>query len=175
MRFFALPSWALNPKRKNQPPVDQLAPKLEGGELSAIADRCEFRSWVLVDHCKRLLKDTDEPHAVLAQPPNDLPALLRTADQLLAMSRHDGGSTARVWRCECGCHYSLEASLVGPVAIKCDRCGRTIDLDIGHALSHAASPPAAPEAARLAAARKSLSEFFREAMARGWPVLVARE
>jgi hypothetical protein len=175
-RFYAVPAWQLlegdkMKTRASDPQVEPLVPSLGDQSLERILGRAEYRGELAFERAQRLLRDSGTP-AVYARPPNDLPALLRTADQLQRIARQEAGEPAMVWRCECGARYAVPVSLSRPLSIRCDRCDRTIDLDP----STAQSEPyvSDPSHVQVNAARQALSEFFREAMSRGWPVLVAK-
>lgn len=178
-RFHAVPRWVLarDPKDKRAPvpqPTDRLDP-----DVPAMPDavekglaRTEYRGAYALEHVAALLQGSKGP-VVFASPPNDLPALLRTADQLLTLARQDAGEKAHVWRCDCGTHYAVPVALIRPVAIRCERCGRTVDFEIGKSIGEQNLQEMAQS--HVNAYRRGLSEFFREAMARNWPVLVTNE
>lgn len=172
MRFFSIPAWKLADPGK-APAGDEeaeLRPALaEPGLVRAALERIEYRGDKALERAEQLVASGSP--AVYARSPNDLPALLRTADQLLTLARVDAGEQTQVWRCTCGSRYAVPVSLVRPVSLRCERCGNTIELDPGHADESSVSDPVK---ARVNAARHALADFFREAMARGWPVLVAR-
>jgi hypothetical protein len=178
-RFHAVPRWVLtyDPKdRRAKKPeaADRLNPDVPENPDSvdrALA-RSEYRGSFAIEHVAELLHSGKGP-VVFASPPNDLPALLRTADQLETLARQDAGEKARVWRCDCGTHYAVPVALIRPVAIRCERCGRTVDFEIGKSIGEQNVAEAAQS--HVNAYRKGLAEFFREAMARGWPVLVSNE
>jgi hypothetical protein len=132
----------------------------------------EYRGAFALEHISELLGSNKGP-VVFASPPNDLPALLRTADQLETLARQDAGEKARVWRCDCGTHYAVPVALIRPVAIRCERCGRTVDFEIGKSIGE--QNLAEVQQSHVNAYRRGIAEFFREAMARGWPVLVSNE
>lgn len=108
--------------------------------------------------------------SVFARPPADLPALLRLADQLETLAQQQKGERALVWKCECGTRYAVPITLFRAVSIRCESCGRAVPLDQGASLGEEALIDPLEDAANRA--RHELSRFFREAMARGWPVLV---
>ena len=166
IRFYATPAWELG-----KPSKELLEPV--GAEPELIAEafaRAEYRGDRPLDKAKKVIAEAQKGPPIFAQPPNDLPALLRLADQLLTLSRQDAGERAKVWRCECGTRYAVPVSLLRPVSIKCERCGRTLELEIGTSVGD--DQLVEPMQGRVNLCRKALSEFFREAMARGWPVLV---
>ena len=166
IRFYATPAWELG-----KAPTDLLEPSgLEPDLIPQAFARSEYRGERPLDKARKVLEDAKGP-AIFAQPPNDLPALLRLADQLVTLARQDAGERAKVWRCECGTRYAVPVSLLRPVSIKCERCGRTLELEISK--SEGDDQLVEPFQGRVNGCRKSIAEFFREAMARGWPVLVA--
>lgn len=160
-RFFSVPPW--NPKEA------ELVPD-SNSDLQAALARVEYRGFKAHDRALELL--AAKSPAVFASSPNDLPALLRTADQLLTIAKMDAGERAQVWRCSCGTPYAVPVALVRPVSLRCDRCGNTVEMDPSRASGE--QQLADPKTTTINATRLALSTFFREAMARGWPVLVAK-
>ncbi len=140
----------------------------------------EFRDERARDRLYALLRPSKTPQAslgpgfgpasVFARPPSDLPALLRLADQLEALAREHQGERALVWKCDCGTRYAVPVALFRPVSIRCENCGRTVELDPKRSLGEEALLDPLEVAANRC--RQELARFFREAMARGWPVLV---
>ncbi|MBX7101041.1 MAG: hypothetical protein K1X89_25215 [Myxococcaceae bacterium] len=174
IRFVAVPAWQLEPpvKGKAQPAPERLEPPLhESPEVlvEALA-RSEFRGENPLEYADALFARGGS--TVFAKPPQDLPALLRLADQLVLLARQEAGERARAFVCECGTRYAVPVALLRPVAIPCERCGRSLELDATK--SDGEESIAEPFQGRVNACRKALSDFFREAMARGWPVLVER-
>lgn len=170
-RFYAVPAWQLLDEKSTKPPEETLNPTaMEPGDLALALSRVEYRGFKAKDRALELL--AVKSPAVFASSPNDLPALLRTADQLLTIAKMDAGERARVWRCQCGTRYAVPVTLVRPGSIACDRCGATVEFDLVSAVGETSGGD--PQTASVNAARQSLSEFFREAMARGWPVLVVK-
>ncbi|MCC6333787.1 MAG: hypothetical protein IT380_07345 [Myxococcales bacterium] len=172
-RFYAVPSWqalGADPKKSQGEPADPLSPKLDA-PMERILDTAEYRGERALARAQRLVAEAKGP-AVYARPPKDLPALLRTADQLLLFTHREAGERALVWRCECGTRFAVPVTLLRPVTIRCERCGRMVDLD--PARSAGVSHLTGPELAQINSSRQALADFFREAMARGWPVMVAR-
>lgn len=168
--FFAVPAWQLIPGSKKEaeaplrpnPPDPSLIAEALGG--------VEYRGEPAL---ARALAALDGPTpALYASSPNDLPALLRTADQLLGLSRRRTGERAQVWNCRCGARYAVPVVFVRPVSLPCERCGATVELDPGTSLG--VTQVADPQTHALSETRRALSEFFHEAMARGWPVLVQK-
>src|SRR5262249_59597175 len=69
------------------------------------------------------------PSLVFAQPPQDLPAILRMADQLEALAAAEEGERALVWKCHrCNTRYAVPLGLVRDVSIRCERCGEPVSL-----------------------------------------------
>jgi len=182
--FFAVPAHVLATGKEFKS-AEQLSPQLP--EVPDILERAlagaQYRSFRAKDRIQSLLStesaptlfppnDAHGPSALLAQPPNDLPALLRLADQLDQLAEREAGERALVWKCtSCGTRYAVPVSLVRPVSIRCERCGTAVDLAPGLSLGEEALME--PLQGVVNQARKELAHFFREAMARGWPVLVA--
>ncbi|MFT3707900.1 MAG: hypothetical protein QM817_09615 [Archangium sp.] len=160
-RFYSVPPW--------NPQETELVPEVNG-DLKAALARVEYRGFKAHDRALELL--TTKSPVVFASSPNDLPALLRTADQLLTIAKMDAGERAQVWRCTCGTPYAVPVALVRPVSLRCDRCGNTVEMDPSRATGE--QQLSDPKTTGINATRNALSTFFREAMARGWPVLVAR-
>jgi hypothetical protein len=160
-RFYSVPPW--NPKEA------ELVPDVTGDLRAALA-RVEYRGFKAHDRALELIASQNP--AVFASSPNDLPALLRTADQLLTIAKMDAGERAQVWRCSCGTPYAVPVALVRPVSLRCDRCGNTVEMDPSRSTGE--QQLADPKTTSINATRNALSTFFREAMARGWPVLVAK-
>ncbi|HVE85813.1 MAG TPA: hypothetical protein VND93_23320 [Myxococcales bacterium] len=113
-----------------------------------------------------------EPSGVFARPPQDLPALLRLADQLESLAQVEGGERALVWKCsQCGTRYAVPVALARPVVIPCERCGTAVDLHPDHRVGEESLLD--PFSGAVNTARRELADFFREAMARGYTVLVS--
>jgi hypothetical protein len=174
VQFYALPAWALVPPRRKQDVVqaDPLVPTIatEPGVVTEALDRAEFAGMRATARAEKVLA-AGGPHAIFAKPPNDLPALLRLADELVRNALQDKGNPARIWQCECGHRYGVPEAVLVPMSIACEKCGRQIELEPE---SSTVEELADPRQVRVNAYRAALSEFFREAMARGWPVLVKR-
>lgn len=174
--FYAVPAWQLFDEKTVKamaavtPAEETLQPGIEPGIMEAALAQVEYRGWKAKERALELLS-TKSP-AVFASSPNDLPALLRTADQLLTIAKMDAGERAQMWRCQCGTPYAVPVALVRPVSLLCERCGRTVDLDLANSLGE--SSVTDTRTTSVNAARTALSKFFREAMARGWPVLVKK-
>jgi hypothetical protein len=165
-RFHAAPTWALGAAAGAAD--DRLTPDIAHEELiGEVLSQVEYRGESADGRARRLVGDGGEP-AIYARSPVDLPALLRTADQLLAQARATNGDRPRLGQCRCGAAYAVPVILVPPATLRCDRCGAVIELD------PARGPAMDDRTRRLNATRHALASFFREAMARGWPVLVTR-
>jgi hypothetical protein len=108
---------------------------------------------------------------IFARPPHDLPALLRLADQLEALAGERQGERAMVWKCECGTRYAVPVTLFRAVTIRCERCGRPVELTFGRSIGEDSLLDPGEDLANRC--RKELARFFRDAMARGWPVVVS--
>ncbi len=185
-RFFALPTYRVTDPPALLPMEDALEPKLP--DVPEVVERAltgaEFRDVRARDRLRGLLlAEAPPPHAspgagwgrsaIFAQPPADLPALLRLGDQLEHLALQNIGERAVVWRCECGTRYAVPVALVRTVSIRCERCERTLNL-----LPQTAEGEEAlvdPFMGSVNSCRNQLAEFFREAMARGWPVLVSAQ
>ncbi len=176
--FFALPAWQLLDKKGAQAigaeafvAEEALRPsETEPSLIEPALAGVEYRGYKAWERALELL--TGEKLALFAKAPQDLPALLRTADQLLTIAKVDAGERAQLWRCSCGTRYAVPVSLVRPVSLRCERCGNTVDLDPTRGLGEERITD--PQTAAINSARLSLSVFFREAMARGWPVLIEK-
>ena len=144
---------------------------LFGAEYRDVRARDRLRALLEGQHEPRLASPSScGPAAVFAHPPGDLPALLRLADQLDQLAAQDAGEKALVWKCSCGTRYAVPVALVRQVSIKCERCGRPVELFLPQSLGEESLLE--PAQGAVNAVRKQLAIFFREAMARGWPVLV---
>lgn len=167
--FFAVPAWVL--AESNIPPrnhSDALRPPVsECAITEAVLSQVEYRGFRVKERVLELLAQHNP--AVFAKSPGDLPALLRTADQLVTLAKIDSGERASIFRCGCGTPYAVPVGPVRPLTVRCERCGSTVELDFTQSQSTQQVQASSVHQARLA-----LAEFFREAMARGWPVLVSR-
>ena len=185
-RFFALPAHRVTDHPQLLPIEEGLEPQVP--DVPEAIERAlagaEFRDMRARDRLRSLLlTDRPPPHgspasgwgpsAIYAQPPMDLPALLRLADQLESLARQNTGERALVWRCECGTRYAVPVALVRTVSIRCERCSRTLDLVPGSSEGEEALVD--PFMGAVNSCRRQLAEFFREAMARGWPVFVSAQ
>ncbi len=186
-RFVAIPGHRVVAHPQAQPSDERLEPELPPMQEAverALAS-AEFRDVKAKDRLRSLLQGDRPPNlgspgsgfgpcAVFAQPPQDLPALLRLADELDSMARREAGERALVWKCgECNARYAVPVALVRPVSIRCERCGHAVELNPNRSLGEESLID--PFLGAVNSARHELASFFREAMARGWPVLVATE
>ncbi len=183
-RFFALPQHLLVSGEAVQPEAELFEPELPPTDetVEGALAGAEFRDERARDRLRKLTQ-SDKPDAfgpvgegfspsgLFAQPPNDLPALLRLADKLDDLAKSELGERALIWRCECGTRYAVPVALVRPVAIKCERCGRSLELNPTRSLGEEALLE--PARSQINKTRHALSSFFREAMARNLPVLVS--
>lgn len=148
---------------------------LSGAEFRDFRARDRLRSLLQTDAASAPHGAPDKRHgpsAIFAQPPNDLPALLRMADQLEMLAKQEEGERALVWKCtECGTRYAVPVALVRQVSIRCERCTRSVELSLSRCLGEESLLD--PFRGSVNEARMQLAAFFREAMARGWPVLVS--
>jgi hypothetical protein len=186
-RFFAIPSHRLVDYPQTLAPEegeflepdlpdgpDTLERALAGGEFRDTRARDRLRSLLLSDRQPALGSPGVGfgPSAVFAQPPGDLPALLRLADQLERLAQREAGERALVWRCgHCGTRYAVPVALVRTVSIRCEKCGNPVELSPAGSLGEESLLE--PTHGAVNASRHKLAGFFREAMARGWPVLVS--
>ena len=184
-RFLSLPSHRVSDHPGFLPDEDRLEPELP--PLPEAAERAlagvQFRDVRARDRLRSLLQGDRPPKlgapgkgfgpsAVFAQPPQDLPALLRLADELENLAKREAGERALVWKCsECAARYAVPVSLVRQVSIRCERCGNPVELSVQRSLGEEALVD--PFLGAVNDCRQALASFFREAMARGWPVLVS--
>jgi hypothetical protein len=185
-RFLSLPSHRVSDHPRPLPDEDRLEPELPpipeaieralgGAEFRDVRARDRLRSLLQGDRPPKLGAPGKGfgPSAVFAQPPNDLPAMLRLADELDGLARREAGERAMVWKCsECAARYAVPVSLVRPVSILCERCGKPVELSIHRSLGEEALVD--PFLGAVNNCRQALAAFFREAMARGWPILVSQ-
>src|SRR4051812_48849192 len=148
---------------------------LSGSEFRGARARDRLRLLVQADDAPPQLPPPSDGYsgsAIFAQPPNDLPALLRLSDQLETLAKSEEGERALVWKCtSCSTRYAVPVALVRTVSIRCEHCGNTVELKA--ATSTGEESLMDPQRGAVNQARRALASFFREAMARGWPVLVA--
>jgi hypothetical protein len=164
-RFSAVPTWSLEAK-KGLPVAEPLTPDVPSPSVAALAvEHIEFRGAKLADAIDAALEG-QERAVIFARSPNDLPALLRTADQLRSLSLQATEGLPQVFHCACGAAYNVPHSLFHPLTIRCDRCSRLVELNSTRLSDSPVS--------NVSLCRDALAAFFREAMARGWVVLVDR-
>ena len=114
------------------------------------------------------------PALIFARPPNDLPAILRMADQLEALAAAEEGERALVWKCHrCNTRYAVPLGLVRDVSIRCERCGEPVSLRRERSSGEEALVD--PMQGAVNVTRRRLAAFLRESMASGWPVLVSQQ
>ncbi|MCI0571860.1 MAG: zinc-ribbon domain-containing protein [Myxococcaceae bacterium] len=183
-RFFAVPGHqvvefpqvlslegALEPELPAE--LDDVERALVGVEFRDTRARDRLRALLLSDRAPTLGSPGPGfgPSAIFARPPQDLPALLRMADQLEQVAQREAGERALVWRCGyCSTRYAVPMGLVRAVSIRCEKCGNPIELSVSTALGEESLLE--PAHGAVNAARHRLAVFFREAMARGWLVMV---
>lgn len=154
--------------------LDDVERALTGGEFRDMRARDRVRSLLMSDRPPKLGSPGPGfgPSAVFARPPGDLPALLRLADQLERLAQREAGERALVWRCGfCATRYAVPMGLVRQVSIRCEKCQQPVELSLDRSLGEESILE--PAHGAVNAARYRLADFFREAMARGWPVLVS--
>ena len=187
LRFFSLPSHRLVAPPQLLPADVLVEPELPAspGVLDRALTGVEFRSQRARDRISQLFAAENltrvgapGPHAspslYFAQPPQDLPAILRMADQLEALAAAEEGERALVWKCQaCGTRYAVPLELVRDVNIRCERCGQPVALRRERSTGEEALVD--PMHGAVNTARRRLAAFLRESMARGWPVLVAQQ
>lgn len=184
-RFFAVPAHHLTAPTQPIASDEQVEPELPyvHEAIEKALSGAEYRNMRARDRLLSVL-GPDQPvrhgapgdgfgsSAIFAQPPQDLPALLRLADQLDMLADAESGERALVWKCsDCSTRYAVPVALVRRVAIRCERCGKPVDLHTE--LSVGEESLLDPMRQSVNRVRKELAGFFRDAMARGWPVLVA--
>lgn len=185
-RFFALPGHHIVADGEHLASEELFEPELPQTHdaIERALSGAQFRDMRARDRLRSLLTADGEPQhgspgdgfgrsAIFARPPNDLPALLRLADELERLAQLDAGERALVWKCgECSTRYAVPVALARPVSIRCERCGQIVDLFAERSLGEESLID--PFRGAVNTARRELASFFREAMARGWPVLVCK-
>lgn len=180
-RFFAVPGHhlALSAPVPAEEVLELQLPDLKEAVERALSG-AEFRDVRARDRLRSILAAATPPGGqapfpgvgVFARPPDDLPALLRLADQLDHLAKGESGERALVWRCaRCQKRYAVPIVLARPVTIACEGCSAPVELH--PAKSEGEEVLLDPFSGKVQEARRKLAEFFREAMARGWAVLVA--
>jgi hypothetical protein len=184
VRFFAVPGHAVAEQSQPLQTEEIVEPELPPvhDAVEKALSGAEFRSMRARDRVRELLDADVEPKhappgegfgpaAIFARPPQDLPALLRLADQLESLAKREEGEKALVWKCgTCNSRYAVPVALVRSVSIRCEHCGNPVELHAERSLGEETLVD--PFRSAVNAARRELAVFFREAMARGWPVLV---
>ncbi len=183
-RFFAIPQHLLASGPAVQPQPELFEPELPivDETVEEAFAGAEFRDERARDRLRKLtLSDKPQSYGpvgegfsqsgLFAQPPNDLPALLRLADRLDWLAKAELGERALIWKCECGTRYAVPVALVRQVAIRCERCDRPLELNPTRSLGEESLLD--PSRSQINKTRAALSAFFREAMARNLPVLVS--
>ena len=178
LRFYAVPGPVA--AELSRPPARDavLEPQLQGDDrlVERALSGVEYRNLRARDQIASVLSVAPRdalgrPAAIFARPPMDLPALLRLADQLDGLAREEGGERALLWRCgQCMSRYAVPVPLVRPVTIRCDHCQAPVELRVETSLGE--EPLLDPYRASINTTRQKLASFFRESMARGWPVVV---
>jgi hypothetical protein len=102
--------------------------------------------------------------------PGDVPAVLRLVEQLEGRAEETRGERALAWRCDCGVRYAVPLSLFLETTISCERCAKAVRLSRSKCLGEERLFPAAE--IEVNRCRTRLASFLREAMARGWTVLL---
>ena len=183
-RFIAVPGHRLatgagvTPEETLEPDLPPLLGAIEralaGAEFRDMRARDRMRAALADDQVSAAPGGLEQlgPSGVFARPPQDLPALLRLADQLENLAAVEAGERAMVWRCpRCSTRYAVPVALARPVVIPCERCGAAVDLAPEKSVGEEALLD--PFAGAVNVTRRQLAGFFREAMARGFTVLVA--
>ncbi len=187
IRFFSIPSHRLVAPPQLLPAEALVEPELPAA--AGLMDRAlagiEFRNQRVRDRLAQMFSTEGlqrmgapgpqaSPSVVFAKPPQDLPALLRMADQLEAIAAAEEGERALVWRCQrCATRYAVPLGLVRDVSIRCERCGEPVSLRRERSTGEEALVD--PMQGAVNVARRRLAAFLRESMASGWPVLVAQQ
>ena len=157
------------------PPMREAVERaLSGAEFRDVRARDRMRSALTDDRVEGPPGPLEKlgPAGVFARPPQDLPALLRLADQLESLAQIEAGERALVWRCgKCSTRYAVPVALSRSVVIPCERCGAAVDLAPERSIGEEALLD--PFSGAVNTVRQQLATFFREAMARGFTVLVA--
>jgi DNA-directed RNA polymerase subunit RPC12/RpoP len=187
IRFFSIPSHRLVAPPQLLPADALVEPELPAS--TGLMDRAlagiEFRDQRVRDRLTQMFSSERlprmgapgpqaTPSLVFAQPPQDLPALLRMADQLEAVAAAEEGERALVWKCQrCATRYAVPLGLVRDVSIRCERCGEHVSLRRERSTGEEALVDPMQGAVNIG--RRRLAAFLRESMASGWPVLVSQQ
>jgi DNA-directed RNA polymerase subunit RPC12/RpoP len=187
IRFFSIPSHRLVPPPQILPAEAVSEPELpaSAGLMDRALAGVEFRDQRVRDRLSQMFSSDAlprqgapgpqaSPSLVFARPPQDLPAILRMADQLEALAAAEEGERALVWKCHrCNTRYAVPLGLVRDVSIRCERCGEQVSLRRERSTGEEALVDPMQGAINLT--RRRLAAFLRESMASGWPVLVAQQ
>jgi DNA-directed RNA polymerase subunit RPC12/RpoP len=187
IRFFSIPSHRLVPPPQILPAESVSEPELpaSAGLMDRALAGVEFRDQRVRDRLSQMFASDAlqrmgapgpqaSPSLVFARPPQDLPAILRMADQLEALAAAEEGERALVWKCHrCNTRYAVPLGLVRDVSIRCERCGEQVSLRRERSTGEEALVDPMQGAINLT--RRRLAAFLRESMASGWPVLVAQQ
>jgi len=187
IRFFSIPSHRLVAPPQILPGEAVTEPELP--QSAGLVDRAlagiEFRDQRVRDRLAQMFASESlvrlgapgpqaSPSLLFAQPPQDLPAVLRMADQLEAVAAAEEGERALVWRCQrCSTRYAVPLGLVRDVSIRCERCGEPVSLRRERSTGEESLVDPMQGAVNLT--RRRLAAFLRESMASGWPILVAQQ
>jgi hypothetical protein len=187
IRFFSIPSHQLVSPPQLLPADALFEPELPPsvGLMDRALAGVEFRDQRVRDRIQQMFASdgiqrlgAPGPQAslslVFAKPPEDLPAILRMADQLESLAAAEEGERALVWKCHrCATRYAVPLGLVRDVSIRCERCGEPVSLRRERSTGEEALVDPMQGAVNLS--RRRLAAFLRESMASGWPVLVAQQ
>jgi len=187
IRFFSIPSHRLVAPPQLLPPDALFEPELPPsvGLMDRALAGIEFRDQRVRDRVQQMFASDvlqrmgapapqASPSLVFARPPQDLPAILRMADQLESLAAAEEGERALVWKCHrCATRYAVPLGLVRDVSIRCERCGEPVSLRRERSTGEEALVDPMQGAVNLS--RRRLAAFLRESMASGWPVLVAQQ
>ena len=187
IRFFSIPSHRLVAAPQLLPTEAVVEPELpaSAGLVDRVLAGIEFRDRRLRDHLAQMFASESlprmgapapqcSPSLILARPPQDLPAILRMADQLEALAAAEEGERALVWKCQrCATRYAVPLGLVRDVSIRCERCGEPVSLRRERSTGEEALVD--PLQGSVNVTRRRLAAFLRESMASGWPILVSQQ
>jgi hypothetical protein len=187
IRFFSIPSHRLVAAPQLLPVEAVTEPELPAS--AGLVDRAlagvEFRDERVRDRLTQMFAldslprmgapgPQASPSLIFARPPQDLPAILRMADQLEALAAAEEGERALVWKCQrCATRYAVPLGLVRDVSIRCERCGEAVSLRRERSTGEEALVD--PMQGAVNVTRRRLAAFLRESMASGWPVLVSQQ
>ena len=187
IRFFSIPNHRLVPPPQLLPAEAVSEPELpaSAGLMDRALAGVEFRDQRVRDRLGQMFSSEAlprvgapgpqaSPSLVFAQPPQDLPAILRMADQLEALAAAEEGERALVWKCQrCATRYAVPLGLVRDVSIRCERCGEPVSLRRERSTGEEALVD--PLQGSVNVTRRRLAAFLRESMASGWPILVSQQ